>query len=75
MDFKTMTHMADISNVESYEVHISFTEPFEPEKILRLKSGIRDESIPIRNFYTEEIAQSVSNAYAFEINKFGFLLP
>ena len=48
---------------------------FEPERISRLKSGLRDTKIPLRDFYNEEIIQMVSKIYKFEIEEFGYSMP
>jgi len=49
--------------------------PFEPERIPSLKSGIRDHTIPIDSFYTEELIHSVAIAYRFELDQFGYSFP
>jgi hypothetical protein len=49
--------------------------PFEPERIPRLKSALRDRKIPLSDFYDEEIIQIVSRIYEFEIDEFGYSMP
>lgn len=49
--------------------------PFRPERIPVLKAGFRDHSISLCNYYTEELLSKVAEAYAFEIEQFGFNLP
>lgn len=49
--------------------------PFESYNIPTLKSGIRDQSIEIHDFYSEEIVQMVSKAYEFELKEFGYRFP
>lgn len=48
--------------------------PFEPEKIPRLKSGIRDLSVALDDFYSEETARLVYRAYELEIREFEYSL-
>lgn len=49
--------------------------PFEPEKVPRLKTQHRDRSLPIGAYYTRALKQRVEDAYALEIEKFGFAFP
>ena len=49
--------------------------PFEPERIPKLKSGLRDRKIPLRNFYDEQTIQIVMRLYEFEIEKFDYSMP
>ena len=49
--------------------------PFEPERLPKLKAGIRDSSIPLSAFYDEETTLLVAQAYQFELDSFGYPLP
>ena len=49
--------------------------PFEPERIPRLKSGVREEAIPLGAFYDEATIQIVERLYAFELERFGYQAP
>lgn len=49
--------------------------PFEPADIPRLKSAVRDRSIPVNHFYDRETARIVGEVYEFEIREFGYALP
>ena len=49
--------------------------PFEHERLPKLKSGIRDSKIPIRDFYNEETIQIVSAKYKFELEYFNYSVP
>jgi hypothetical protein len=46
--------------------------PFEPERIPALKTGVRDKSIPIRDFYDKDSVEMVKNIYAFELDFFNY---
>jgi len=46
--------------------------PFQRESIPRLKTGIRDLSIPVECFYSADLIQSVAKVYEFEIKEFGY---
>jgi hypothetical protein len=48
---------------------------FEPEKIPKLKAGVRDGSISLSDFYDAETARAVSSAYQLEMNLFGYDSP
>jgi hypothetical protein len=49
--------------------------PFEPERIPRLKSGLRNGKIPLRDFYNDQTIEIVMRLYEFEIEKFGYSMP
>lgn len=49
--------------------------PFEPERIPRLKSGLRNGEIPLRDFYDDQTIAIVMRLYEFEIDKFGYSVP
>ncbi len=49
--------------------------PFEPERIPRLKADSRDASVSIGELYDEESIQAVKQAYAFELEEFGYSFP
>ncbi len=46
--------------------------PFDPGRIPKLKSGIRDHTIPISEFYSEDLIELVRKAYQFELSEFGY---
>jgi len=48
---------------------------FEPQNIPSLKSGFRDQSIEVREFYSEDMVQLVCKAYEFELKEFGYTFP
>jgi len=49
--------------------------PFEPENIPQLKTGIRDNSIPVKTFYSKELRHLVERTFATEIREFGYSFP
>lgn len=49
--------------------------PFEPERLPKLKAGIRDRTIPLRDFYDEETIQIVYARYKFELEYFNYSMP
>lgn len=51
--------------------------PFEPERLPKLKAGIRDSSIPLSDFYNAETTQLIAKAYEFELDTlgYGYALP
>jgi hypothetical protein len=49
--------------------------PFEPEKIPRLKSGIRNNEIPLHEYYDAETIEIVRSHYKFELDTFGYTEP
>ena len=49
--------------------------PFESSRIPELKSGIRDQRIPIKEYYDQETIDIVSKVYEFEMNEFGYDAP
>ena len=49
--------------------------PFEPERLPKLKAGLRDSSIPLSAFYDEKTTLLVAQAYQFELDMFGYTLP
>lgn len=49
--------------------------PFEPHDIPVLKAGVRDRSIPVRDYYDETCLHIVETLYRFEINCFGYDRP
>ena len=49
--------------------------PFEPEKLPRLKSGMRDHSVPLKDYYDNETIALVRKLYSFELNHFGYDFP
>ncbi len=49
--------------------------PFEPEKLPKLKAGLRDRTIPLRDFYDEETIQIVSTRYKYELEHFNYSMP
>lgn len=46
--------------------------PFEPQRLPKLKSGFRDNSIPLQAFYSAELIEKVNETYKFELDKFGY---
>ncbi len=50
--------------------HLSI--PFEPARIPEFHKGIRDCTIPIREYYNHETEQIVRKKYAWELNRFGY---
>jgi hypothetical protein len=49
--------------------------PFEVNKIPRLKSGIRNIQLSVRNLYDKESIDTVKNAFPWEIEKFKYRFP
>jgi hypothetical protein len=49
--------------------------PFEPEKIPKLKSGIRKNGIPLHEYYDAETIEIVRRLYKFELETFGYSEP
>jgi hypothetical protein len=49
--------------------------PFEPEKIPKLKTGVRKSEIPLREYYDAETVRIVRNLYKFELDNFGYDEP
>ena len=49
--------------------------PFEPEKIPRLKSGIRAGAFSVADYYTPRSIEIVATAYEFELDHFGYMKP
>jgi hypothetical protein len=49
--------------------------PFEPEKIPKLKSGIRKAVIPLYKYYDAQTIEIVSGLYKFELEIFGYGEP
>ena len=45
---------------------------FQPERILKLKSGMRDSSIPVKDYYDRETRAIVEGIYRFELDYFGY---
>ena len=48
--------------------------PFEPDRIPKMKAGMR-ENISPRDYYDEEIIQIVGRLYEFELEYFGYSAP
>lgn len=49
--------------------------PFEPERIPKMKAGVRNREIPIRQFYDEETIEIVKRMYQFELEEFKYSIP
>jgi hypothetical protein len=49
--------------------------PFEPEKIPQFKSGIRNNEIPLYEYYDAETIEIVRNLFKFELETFGYSEP
>lgn len=49
--------------------------PFEPDRIPRLKTGFRPAGLGIADHYTSDSLALVAEAYAFEIQTFGYHPP
>jgi Sulfotransferase family len=49
--------------------------PFESEKIPKLKSGIRQNEIPLHEYYDPATVEIVSRLYKFEVETFGYSEP
>jgi hypothetical protein len=49
--------------------------PFEPEKIPKLKSGVRKGVIPLYKYYDAETIEIVRDLYKFELETFGYGEP
>jgi hypothetical protein len=49
--------------------------PFAPEKIPKLKSGIRSHDIPLRDYYDADSLVIVKKLYGFELETFGYHEP
>jgi hypothetical protein len=49
--------------------------PFEPERIPKLKSGIRNSGIPLYEYYDAETIEIVRNLFTFELQTFGYSEP
>jgi hypothetical protein len=48
--------------------------PFEENSIPRLKSGIRNTQIPIREFYSNECIDIINSSFPWEIERFKYQL-
>ena len=46
--------------------------PFEPERIPKLKSGIRPTELKLEDYYDKETIEIVSKRCEFEIRQFGY---
>jgi Sulfotransferase family len=49
--------------------------PYEPERIPKLKSGIRNNDLPVSEYYDTESIKIVKELYSFELEKFGYEMP
>jgi len=49
--------------------------PYEPSRIPMCKKGIRNNRIPVRDYYDKETKELVQKIYAWEIDRFGYKMP
>jgi len=49
--------------------------PFQPEGLMRLKSGIRPTDVPLHEYYDADSIKIVSKLYQFELKHFGYAPP
>lgn len=49
--------------------------PFEPSRLPKFKMGIRNNIIPVRDYYDHETEKIVRKLFSYEINRFGYDIP
>ena len=49
--------------------------PFEPDQVPRLKTGMRNQHIPLKDYYDHQCVQIVRDLYAFELDYFAYDFP
>lgn len=49
--------------------------PYEAGRIPEFKTGLRDKSIPVRDYYEESTQRLIEAQYAWELREFGYQLP
>ena len=49
--------------------------PFQPDNIMRLKSGTRPKEFSLRDYYDTKTIDLVTQAYALELDRFGYEPP
>ena len=49
--------------------------PYVNDDIPKLKTGMRDQSVPLKDFYSAPMKEMVEKLYQFELNTFGYRFP
>ena len=57
------------------EVCARINVPYEPDRLPNFKSGLRSKTIPLADFYDDELIEWVSREYKWELDEFGYRPP
>ncbi len=57
------------------EVCTRLQVPFEPDQVPRLKTGMRNDQIPLKDYYDAQSISIVKDLYSFELDYFGYDFP